>query len=148
MLTFTMTLILWCHSFWSIGGLNLVKLDMVKTMELPKAQRRRDYLRPLWLFGMILYIMSQLIGSTLALEFLRAGLDSSLRLVVHELTPLHRICRPTRKLESRIQFHLCQVIYRLLPIPSTPVRLVISRLFSLCLSTTANGFLAGWSALL
>jgi hypothetical protein len=59
-------------SIMNAGGLNLVKLDMVRTMALPKAQRRRDWLRPLWLIGMILYIASQLIGSTLALEFLRA----------------------------------------------------------------------------
>ncbi|KIM26985.1 hypothetical protein M408DRAFT_176121 [Serendipita vermifera MAFF 305830] len=59
-------------SIMNAGGLNLVKLDMVRTMALPKAQRRRDFLRPLWLIGMILYIASQLIGSTLALEFLRA----------------------------------------------------------------------------
>jgi magnesium transporter len=59
-------------SIMNAGGLNLVKLDMVRTMALPKAQRRRDWLRPLWLIGMVLYITSQLIGSTLALEFLRA----------------------------------------------------------------------------
>lgn len=59
-------------SIMNAGGLNLVKLDMVRTMALPKAQRRRDWLRPLWLIGMLLYIASQLIGSTLALEFLRA----------------------------------------------------------------------------
>ncbi|KAG8839636.1 hypothetical protein FRC18_009566 [Serendipita sp. 400] len=59
-------------SIMNAGGLNFVKLDMVRTMALPKSQRKRDFLRPLWLIGMVLYITSQLIGSTLALEFLRA----------------------------------------------------------------------------
>ncbi|PVG02356.1 hypothetical protein CPB86DRAFT_750890 [Serendipita vermifera] len=59
-------------SLMNAGGLNLVKLDMVRTMALPKNQRKRDFQRPLWLLGMILYILSQLIGSTLALEFIRA----------------------------------------------------------------------------
>ncbi|QRW08437.1 Magnesium transporter NIPA [Ceratobasidium sp. AG-Ba] len=40
---------------------------------LPKASRQqKDYMRPLWLLGMILYILSQLLGSTLALEYMRA----------------------------------------------------------------------------
>jgi magnesium transporter len=63
-------------SIMNAGGLNLVKMDMVRSMALPRAQRKRDFLRPLWLIGMVLYITSQLIGSTLALEFIRAGAKS------------------------------------------------------------------------
>ncbi|KAG9127081.1 hypothetical protein FRC07_000732 [Ceratobasidium sp. 392] len=56
-----------------VGGLNLTKLDHVRQNALPKASRQqKDYLRPLWLIGMILYILSQLLGSTLALEYMRA----------------------------------------------------------------------------
>lgn len=60
-------------SVLNAGGLNLTKLDHVRQNALPKASRqKKDYLRPLWLLGMILYILSQLLGSTLALEYMRA----------------------------------------------------------------------------
>jgi len=59
-------------SILNAAGLNLTKLDHVRTSAIPKASRRKDWLRPLWLLGMILYILSQLIGSTLALDYLRA----------------------------------------------------------------------------
>ncbi|KIK67366.1 hypothetical protein GYMLUDRAFT_37471 [Collybiopsis luxurians FD-317 M1] len=59
-------------SILNAAGLNLTKLDHVRTSAIPKASRRRDWLRPLWLLGMILYILSQLIGSTLALDYMRA----------------------------------------------------------------------------
>ncbi|KAF9070535.1 hypothetical protein BDP27DRAFT_588572 [Rhodocollybia butyracea] len=59
-------------SILNAAGLNLTKLDHVRTSAIPKASRRRDWLRPLWLLGMLLYILSQLIGSTLALEYMRA----------------------------------------------------------------------------
>ncbi|KAI0915783.1 hypothetical protein AcW1_003712 [Taiwanofungus camphoratus] len=59
-------------SILNAAGLNLTKLDHVRTSAIPKNQRRRDWLRPLWLLGMVLYILSQLIGSTLALEYMRA----------------------------------------------------------------------------
>ncbi|KAG9014493.1 hypothetical protein FRB93_013618 [Tulasnella sp. JGI-2019a] len=59
-------------SILNAGGLNLTKLDHLRTSALPKAARRHDFLRPLWVLGMVLYIMSQLIGSTLALEYMRA----------------------------------------------------------------------------
>ncbi|CAE6482809.1 unnamed protein product [Rhizoctonia solani] len=60
-------------SVLNAGGLNLTKLDHVRQNALPKASRqKKDYLRPLWLTGMILYILSQLLGSTLALEYMRA----------------------------------------------------------------------------
>ncbi|KAI0633717.1 hypothetical protein C8Q77DRAFT_1116551 [Trametes polyzona] len=59
-------------SILNAAGLNLTKLDHVRTSAIPKSARRKEYLRPLWLLGMILYILSQLIGSTLALEYMRA----------------------------------------------------------------------------
>lgn len=59
-------------SILNAAGLNLTKLDHVRTSSIPKSARRKDWLRPLWLLGMILYILSQLIGSTLALDYLRA----------------------------------------------------------------------------
>ncbi|KAG7440005.1 uncharacterized protein BT62DRAFT_938436 [Guyanagaster necrorhizus] len=59
-------------SVLNAAGLNLTKLDHVRTQAIPKASRRQDWLRPLWLLGMFLYILSQLIGSTLALEYMRA----------------------------------------------------------------------------
>ncbi|KAF5393269.1 hypothetical protein D9757_000629 [Collybiopsis confluens] len=55
-------------SVLNAAGLNLTKLDHVRN----KGSHRRDFLRPLWLLGMLLYILSQLIGSTLALEYMRA----------------------------------------------------------------------------
>ncbi|KZV69531.1 hypothetical protein PENSPDRAFT_753281 [Peniophora sp. CONT] len=59
-------------SILNAAGLNLTKLDHVRTSAIPKSARRRDWLRPLWLLGMILYILSQLLGSTLALRYMRA----------------------------------------------------------------------------
>ncbi|KAJ7251512.1 hypothetical protein B0H12DRAFT_1051930 [Mycena haematopus] len=59
-------------SILNAAGLNLTKLDHVRTSVVPKASRRKDWARPLWLLGMLLYILSQLIGSTLALEYMRA----------------------------------------------------------------------------
>ncbi|KAG8213696.1 hypothetical protein J3R82DRAFT_10394 [Butyriboletus roseoflavus] len=59
-------------SVLNAAGLNLTKLDHVRTNAIPKSARRRDWLRPLWLLGMTLYILSQLIGSTLALDYMRA----------------------------------------------------------------------------
>ena len=61
-------------SILNAGGLNLTKLDhvrtfysctegnsienalQVRTSAIPKASRRKDWLRPLWLLGMILYM--------------------------------------------------------------------------------------------
>lgn len=59
-------------SILNAAGLNLTKLDHVRTSAIPKSARRKDWMRPLWLLGMFLYIISQLIGSTLALEYMRA----------------------------------------------------------------------------
>lgn len=51
-------------------GLNLTKLDHIR--EENKLVKSRDWTRPLWLLGLGLYILSQVVGSTLALSFLRA----------------------------------------------------------------------------
>lgn len=51
------------------AGVNLIKLDHVRA---EAGTRKTPWLRPLWLAGMGLYIASQLVGSTLALEFMRA----------------------------------------------------------------------------
>ncbi|KAG1734729.1 uncharacterized protein EDB91DRAFT_1146559 [Suillus paluster] len=59
-------------SILNAAGLNITKLDHVRTSIIPKSARRQDWLRPLWLLGMVLYILSQLIGSTLALDYMRA----------------------------------------------------------------------------
>ncbi|KAG8864503.1 hypothetical protein FRB96_005006 [Tulasnella sp. 330] len=64
--------IILASSILNAGGLNLTKLDHIRTSALPKSARRSDFLRPLWVLGMVLYILSQLIGSTLALEYMRA----------------------------------------------------------------------------
>lgn len=50
------------------AGVNLTKLDHVRN----EKSGRSPWLRPLWLAGMGLYIASQLVGSTLALEYMRA----------------------------------------------------------------------------
>lgn len=43
-------------SLMNAGGLNLTKLDHSRQAALPKASRSRDWLRPLWLLGMLLYM--------------------------------------------------------------------------------------------
>ncbi|GAA5979152.1 hypothetical protein JCM5350_007084 [Sporobolomyces pararoseus] len=53
-------------------SLNITKLDLSRQEAIPAAQRRPDYLRPFWILGLLLYIASQVVGSTLALSFLPA----------------------------------------------------------------------------
>ncbi|KAF7296143.1 hypothetical protein MKEN_01429600 [Mycena kentingensis (nom. inval.)] len=57
-------------SILNAAGLNLSKYDHVRMSAVPKAQR--GGFRPLWALGMLLYILSQVLGSTLALEYMRA----------------------------------------------------------------------------
>lgn len=112
-------------SVLNAAGLNLTKLDhvrftpyvypfltlapsQVRTNAIPKSARRRDWLRPLWLLGMTLYILSQLIGSTLALDYMRAGKSSSSRIhtwVTHASPS--RICRSSWLHISHLQFPFC-----------------------------------------
>lgn len=54
-------------------GLNITKLDFTRQEALPPSSRRADWKRGLWWLGLVLYVASQLVGSTLALEYLRAG---------------------------------------------------------------------------
>ncbi|KAG5639411.1 hypothetical protein H0H81_002943 [Sphagnurus paluster] len=43
-------------SILNAAGLNLTKLDHVRTSAVPKSARKKDWMRPLWLLGMLLYI--------------------------------------------------------------------------------------------
>ncbi|KAJ2955836.1 hypothetical protein NQZ79_g8215 [Umbelopsis isabellina] len=52
-------------------GLNLLKLDHVRNSKKLESDQRHDCGRPMWHFGLYLYIASQLIGSTIALNFLK-----------------------------------------------------------------------------
>ncbi|KAI9315455.1 hypothetical protein BX666DRAFT_2028367 [Dichotomocladium elegans] len=52
-------------------GLNLLKLDHVKEGKKSDNERRSDCARPLWHIGLYTYIASQLIGSTIALNYLK-----------------------------------------------------------------------------
>ncbi|KAI9262060.1 magnesium transporter NIPA-domain-containing protein [Sporodiniella umbellata] len=56
-------------SFLDALGLNVLKLDHVK--ESAKEKQRGDCSRPLWHIGLYTYIGSQVIGSTIALNFLK-----------------------------------------------------------------------------
>ncbi|CAG8691276.1 16115_t:CDS:2 [Funneliformis mosseae] len=53
------------------AGLNLLKADHVKNSALPKEKQRVDCSRPLWHLGLYLYIVSQAVGSTIALNYLK-----------------------------------------------------------------------------
>ncbi|RCH86693.1 hypothetical protein CU097_008866 [Rhizopus azygosporus] len=56
-------------SFMDALGLNILKLDHVK--EANREKQRGDCSRPLWHIGLYTYIASQLIGSTIALNYLK-----------------------------------------------------------------------------
>ncbi|KAJ8660140.1 hypothetical protein O0I10_003999 [Lichtheimia ornata] len=58
-------------SFLDALGLNLLKLDHVKEAQKSASEQRSDCGRPLWHIGLYTYIASQLIGSTIALNYLR-----------------------------------------------------------------------------
>ncbi|KAL1919414.1 uncharacterized protein VTP21DRAFT_2107 [Calcarisporiella thermophila] len=53
-------------------GLNLLKLDHVRNQQRSEHLQRHECGRPLWHIGLYLYAASQIIGSTVALNFLRA----------------------------------------------------------------------------
>ncbi|KAG0150901.1 hypothetical protein CROQUDRAFT_72399 [Cronartium quercuum f. sp. fusiforme G11] len=53
-------------------GINLQKLDLNRSKKDPSQKRRKDCLRPIWLIGLSLYILSQVLGSTLALQYMRS----------------------------------------------------------------------------
>ena len=52
-------------SILNAAGLNLTKLDHVRSSAIPKQVRKKDYLRPLWLLGMLLYMQVFLLLSSL-----------------------------------------------------------------------------------
>ncbi|KAI8065570.1 hypothetical protein BC940DRAFT_303704 [Gongronella butleri] len=58
-------------SFMDALGLNILKLDHVREGNKPTMARRGDCGRPLWHIGLYTYISSQLIGSTIALNYLK-----------------------------------------------------------------------------
>ncbi|CAG8452239.1 840_t:CDS:2 [Ambispora leptoticha] len=59
-------------SIMNAAGLNLLNLDHIKNSSRPPSSQRNECGRPLWHMGLYLYILSQLLGSTLALYFLKA----------------------------------------------------------------------------
>ncbi|OXC69746.1 hypothetical protein AYX13_01512 [Cryptococcus neoformans] len=69
--TFIGLLIVLASSVFNALGLNMTKLDHVRQQSIPKRQRKKEYLRLLWLSGMGMYIASQVFGSPLALRYLR-----------------------------------------------------------------------------
>ncbi|WVW83015.1 hypothetical protein I302_105031 [Kwoniella bestiolae CBS 10118] len=69
--TFIGLLIVLVASVFNALGLNLTKLDHVKQQSIPKRQRKKEWMRILWLSGMGMYIASQVFGSPLALRYLR-----------------------------------------------------------------------------
>ncbi|KAI9285698.1 hypothetical protein BC943DRAFT_322834 [Umbelopsis sp. AD052] len=60
-----------CASIMDALGLNLLKLDHVRESKKDTRQQRTDCGRPLWHVGLYTYIASQLIGSTIALNYLK-----------------------------------------------------------------------------
>ncbi|EIW69442.1 hypothetical protein TREMEDRAFT_43986 [Tremella mesenterica DSM 1558] len=69
--TFLGLLIVLVASMLNAFGLNLTKLDHIRQQAVPKRERKKEYMRVLWLVGMGTYIASQVFGSPLALRFLR-----------------------------------------------------------------------------
>lgn len=51
-------------------GINLQKLDLNRAQRSPKPTK--DCLRPVWVLGLALYVVSQVLGSTLALQYMRS----------------------------------------------------------------------------
>ncbi|CAG8654553.1 25258_t:CDS:2 [Dentiscutata erythropus] len=58
-------------SVMDAAGINLLKLDHVKNSSKPIEKQRSDCGRPMWHLGLYLYILSQVVGSTIALNFLQ-----------------------------------------------------------------------------
>ncbi|KAI8598727.1 hypothetical protein EDD21DRAFT_308994, partial [Dissophora ornata] len=59
-------------SIMNAAGLNLLKLDHVRNSVCSQERQRHECGRPLWHVGLYLYVGSQLAGSTIALNFLKA----------------------------------------------------------------------------
>lgn len=58
-------------SIANAAGLNILKRDHVLNTQRPENQRKNECGRPMWHFGLYLYVASQLFGSSLALVFLK-----------------------------------------------------------------------------
>jgi hypothetical protein len=58
-------------------GINLQKLDLNKQLTSASQNTRKSCCRPIWLLGLSLYILSQVLGSTLALQYMRSGMSIS-----------------------------------------------------------------------
>lgn len=54
--TFIGLLIVLASSVFNALGLNMTKLDHVRQQSIPKRQRKKEYLRLLWLSGMGMYM--------------------------------------------------------------------------------------------
>ncbi|PLW23342.1 hypothetical protein PCANC_20185 [Puccinia coronata f. sp. avenae] len=53
-------------------GINLQKLDLNKQSNSTAPKNQHTLFRPIWLLGLGLYILSQVLGSTLALQYMRS----------------------------------------------------------------------------
>ncbi|KAI8601487.1 hypothetical protein EDD21DRAFT_305035, partial [Dissophora ornata] len=58
-------------SVMNAAGLNILKLDHVRNSSLSVERQRNECGRPMWHLGLYLYVISQLAGSTIALNFLK-----------------------------------------------------------------------------
>ncbi|CAJ0869980.1 9475_t:CDS:2, partial [Entrophospora sp. SA101] len=59
-------------SIMNAAGLNLLKLDHVKNLNKPFKLRKNECERPLWHLGLYFYIISQSVGNTIALNYIKA----------------------------------------------------------------------------
>nr|CAG8566243.1 11951_t:CDS:2 [Entrophospora candida] len=59
-------------SIMNAAGLNLLKLDHVKNQNKPFKLRKNECERPLWHLGLYFYIISQSVGNTIALNYIKA----------------------------------------------------------------------------
>ncbi|KAK4689769.1 magnesium transporter, partial [Tremellales sp. Uapishka_1] len=69
--TFIGLILVLIASLLNAFGLNLTKLDHLRSQSIPKRERKKVYMRGMWLAGMGIYIASQVFGSPLALRYLR-----------------------------------------------------------------------------
>ncbi|ORX95453.1 hypothetical protein K493DRAFT_219136 [Basidiobolus meristosporus CBS 931.73] len=60
-----------CASIADAFGANLMKRDHARNEALPPEQRKHEFLRWGWHLGLLCYVGSQVVGSTIALNFLK-----------------------------------------------------------------------------
>jgi len=97
-------------SLFNALGLNITKLDYARSLAVPAAQRRPDYLRPFWLLGNTLYIASQVRPELTQLRTRRTQADptSSCCPAGHRVdprarVPAGRVRRAARLVEPHLQ---------------------------------------------